>query len=96
MGATSDSAVADVDYTEVESMTLTISASSTDGDMTQCIDITITDDGALEGDETFNVTLTTSDPDVMLGNDQTEVTISDNDGKSLINMKHNNLCSMQR
>ena len=52
--------------------------------MTQCLDVSIDDDTALEGEETFTATLTTPETYVMLGNDQTEVTISDNDGKSLI------------
>ncbi len=60
---------------------LTFPASASDSDMTQCLDVNITDDAALEGDETFTVTLTTSETYVMLGNNETEVTISDNDGK---------------
>ena len=61
-------------------MMLTFPAGFMDGDMTQCLDVSIDDDTALEGEETFTVTLTTSETYVMLGNDQTEVTISDNDG----------------
>ena len=73
------SVVAGSDYIEV-SMTLTFPAGSTDGDMIQCIDVSIEDDTVLEGEETFTVTLTTPETYMMLGNDQTEVTISDNDG----------------
>ncbi len=78
------SAVGGSDYTEVVSMIMVFPAGSTDGDMTQCLDVNITDDTALmEGEETFTVTLTTPETYVMLGNNETEVTISDNDGKIL-------------
>ena len=59
---------------------LTFLAGSNDSD-TQCVNIGVTDDTALELSETFTVTLNTSDPDIMLGSSTTNVTISDNDGK---------------
>ena len=49
---------------------------------TECTDIIITDDDALEGDQTFTVTLTTSDPNVILGTNTVLVIIRDNDGTS--------------
>ena len=49
---------------------------------TQCLNVTITDDTALEGAETFIVTLTTADTLVMLGDNETTVTITDNEGLS--------------
>jgi hypothetical protein len=50
---------------------------------THCINVSITDDGALEGDETFSValTLTTSDPNVVLETDMTTITITDDDSE---------------
>ena len=45
----------------------------------ECVNVNITDDGALELDETFTVTLTTSDPAVTLDN-VTTIIITDNDG----------------
>lgn len=61
-------------------MNLGFPASSSNGD-TQCIDIMIVDDSAVEGNETFSVVLTTFEPSVLLGIDRTEVTITDNDGE---------------
>ena len=63
-------------------MTLTFPAGATVDNATQCLDINISDDAALEGSEILVVILTTPETYVMLGNDQTEVTISDNDGKA--------------
>ena len=57
---------------------LTFPSGSTDS-TPGCVNISITDDAALEGNQTFTVTLTTSDPDVLLGNNVTVVTIEDND-----------------
>ena len=77
-------AVEDSDYTSISS-TITFLSGSTDS-TSQCVNISVTDDAALEGNQTFTVTLTTSDPDVLLlGNDMTVITIEDNDGVSLIN-----------
>ena len=78
------SAVSGSDYTEVASTTLTFPAGSVDSDMSQCIDVSITDDSTLEDPETFTVTLTRSEAYVMLGNAETAVTISDNDGKFIL------------
>ena len=47
----------------------------------KCVNITITDDTALEGNQAFTVTLTTSDPDVVLRNSMTTITIEDNDSE---------------
>ena len=53
---------------------------SMDGD-TLCINVSITDDMALEGDETFTVTLTvTATGDATVGNTMTTVTITNDDG----------------
>ena len=52
---------------------------SMDGEM-ECVNVNITDDGALELDETFTVTLTTSEPTVTLDTNATTITITDNDG----------------
>lgn len=68
------------DYAELQPATLMIPAGSTNGDMSQCININITDDNALEDNETFTVTLITSEAYVTLGNDTISITISDNDG----------------
>ena len=46
------------DYEPVVSMELTIPRGAYDGDNSQCVDVNITDDSALEGDETFAVELT--------------------------------------
>jgi len=47
------------------------------GGMEACINITITDDMAVESNETFLVILSSSDPDVMLLNDISVITIVD-------------------
>jgi hypothetical protein len=72
------------DFTAITSMSLDFAVGSMPGD-THCINVFITNDGALEEDKTFNValTLTTSDPNVMLGNDMTTITITDNDSECL-------------
>ena len=61
--------------------TVTFPTSSGNNAM-QCLNVTITDDAALEGAETFTVTLTTADTVVMLGNNETTVSITDNEGSS--------------
>ena len=71
------SAVVSSDYEPVSS-SLMFPAGSINGS-TQCINITITDDGVLEADETFTVTLTTMTPRVIVGNGQTTVSIMDNE-----------------
>ena len=53
---------------------------SSDGN-TECLNVTIMDDNALEADQTFSVTLTTSEEDVGVVNGMTTVTITDNDSK---------------
>ena len=65
----------------METMDLTFPTSSGNNAM-QCLDVTITDDTALEDTETFTVTLTTADTVVMLGNNETTVSITDNEGSS--------------
>jgi hypothetical protein len=74
--------MADTDFINTTSTSLDFAVGSMPGD-THCINVSITDDSALEGDETFSVALmlTTSDPNVTLGNDTTAVTITDDDGK---------------
>ena len=62
-------------------MVLTVADNSTDEDMNQCINITITDDNILEAAETFSIVLSTSEAHVMLGNSVTFITITDDDGK---------------
>ena len=74
------SAVAGSDYAEVMSMTFTISSGSTDGDMSECLDVSITDDALVEGNETFTVQLVVTTAGVTTGNDMTTVTITDNEG----------------
>ena len=71
-------AMEDIDYIFVPS-DVTYPSGSTDG-TPNCVNISITDDAALEGNQTFIVMLTTSDPDVLLGNDLTITSISDDDG----------------
>ncbi len=61
-------------------MVLTFSSGASDSD-TECMNVTIMDDDALEADETFSVTLTTSDDDVNVVNSMTTVTITDIDSK---------------
>ena len=75
-----DSAVGGSDYTPV-SRELTVPRGAYDGDNSQCVDVNIIDDSALEGDETFAVELTTANTVVMLGNNETAISISDNDSK---------------
>ena len=53
---------------------------STNSD-TQCVDLLIVDDSALEGDQAFTLILATLDPDVILRETTTTITITDNDGK---------------
>ena len=64
------------DYTTT-SMQLTFPAGSSDGDMSQCVEVTVSDDDALEMNETFTVMLTSAETYVTLSNAQTEVTITD-------------------
>ena len=47
----------------------------------QCLDVSITNDTALELNETFTVILATVDPDVILENNMTDITILDDDGE---------------
>ena len=47
---------------------------------TQCVNISIVDDDALEGNQTFLLSLTTSDSRVIVGTNLTTITIKDNDG----------------
>ena len=63
---------------------LTFPAGSSDGDMSQCVDVTITEDTLVEGDEAFAVTLTlqTTGVGVTTGNSTTTVTITDNEGRT--------------
>ncbi len=61
-------------------MVLTFSSGASDND-TECMNVTIMDDDALEAEETFSVTLTEQDDDVDVENNMTKVTITDNDGK---------------
>ncbi len=61
-------------------MVLTFSSGATDG-ITECLNINILDDDALEADQTFSVTLTEQDDDVDVGNIMMTVTITDNDSK---------------
>jgi hypothetical protein len=81
----SASAMADTDFINTTFTSLDFAVGSMPGD-THCINVSITDDSALEGDETFNValTLTTSDPNVVLGTDMTTITITNDDSKSYI------------
>lgn len=53
---------------------------STGNTTSQCIEIYIVDDEALEGNQTFIVFLNSSDSGVLLDNSVTTVTILDNDG----------------
>ena len=48
---------------------------------TECVDIIIEDDGALEGDQHFTLMLSTVDADVIVQGNETFVIITDNDGK---------------
>ena len=66
------------DYSSVDT-NVTFSTGTTDGEI-QCIEVTITDDMALEANETFEIQLATSDSSVMLGNNETIILITDNDG----------------
>ncbi len=61
-------------------MVLTFSSGASNGD-TECLNVTIMDDDALEADQTFSVTLTEQDDDVNVGNIMMTVTITDNDSK---------------
>ncbi len=70
-------AIAGSDYVSVSMMVVFPSANSS-GAM-QCVDVSITDDSAMEKDETFTVSLTTSSP--TLGNAETIITITDTDGE---------------
>ena len=72
------SAMTDADYTTA-SVDITFPEGSMDGD-TRCINISVTDDMALEGDETFTVTLTVSSGDIIEENNMTTITIIDNEG----------------
>ena len=75
----SASAVADMDYTNT-SIDVSFAEGSMDG-ATQCINVFITDDMALEGDETFTVSLTvTATGDATVENTMTTVTITNDDG----------------
>lgn len=74
------SAEADLDYAST-SVALIVPDNSTDEDMNQCINITITDDSILENAEIFAIVLETSEPHVMLGNNISFISIVDNDGK---------------
>ena len=67
--------VADSDYVAV-SDTLMFPTNSVDG-ATQCVSITVTDDGVLEAEETFTLTLTVNTAGVLTGNDVTNITIID-------------------
>ncbi len=62
------------------SMVLTFSSGASDSD-TECMNVTIIEDEALEANQTFSVTLTTSDDDVDVVNNMMTVTITDNDSK---------------
>ena len=68
------------DYTAVYSP-LTFPATTSTGDVMQCINVNITDDSVSEESETFTVTVTTTSPRVTLGNNDTIVTITDNEGQ---------------
>ena len=68
------------DFTGVSMSPLTFAVGSANATM-QCLDVSITDDTALELDKNFTVILATIDPDVMLENDMTDITILDDDGK---------------
>ncbi len=62
-------------------MEVVFPSASSSGAM-QCVDVSITDDSAVEGDETFTVSLTTSSPAVTLGNAVTTIiTITNTDGE---------------
>ncbi len=61
-------------------MVLTFSSGASDGN-TECMNVTIMDDDALEADQTFSVTLTEQDDNVDVVNTMTTVTITDNDSK---------------
>ena len=69
------------DYTS-HSSTVAFPSGSTDN-TPGCVNISITDDSALEGNEVFTVTLDTLDPDVLLGNNVTVITLEDNDSMSV-------------
>ena len=73
-------ATAGTDYEAPSQQLLTFPAGTSTGVMS-CVDVSITDDSAVEGDETFTVSLTSSSPIVTLGNDQVTITITDNDRK---------------
>ncbi len=60
------------------SMVLTFSSGASSDD-TECMNVTIMDDDALEAEETFSVTLTESDNDVDAVDIITAVSITDND-----------------
>jgi len=66
------------DYISVVSLE-TFAPGSMDND-TECVDISIVDNDALEEEETFGVTVTSQDPSVLLGINAT-VTITDDDGQ---------------
>ena len=61
-------------------MILNFTSGVSDGD-TECLNITIMDDNALEGNQTFSVTLTESDNGVNVLTTITTVTITDNDSE---------------
>ena len=58
-----------------------IFASGSPSGTTECVDIMIVDDDALEGNQTFTVTLITQDPnnEVMVVANLTRIMITDND-----------------
>ena len=78
MQLSSVSALNGTDYSSA-SMDITFPEGSMDGD-TRCINVSITDDMALEGDETFTVTLTVSSGDIIKENNMTTIIIIDNEG----------------
>ena len=74
------SAMAPFDYTSVN-LNQMFSTGSADG-ATECVNIHIIDDNALEANQTFSVILSTMDPDdeVMIAVNITVIIIIDNDG----------------
>ena len=70
-----------IDYISPSSPHQMFAFGSTDG-TTECVNIVIVDDDALEGNQTFTVSLKTQDPndEVMVVANLTRITIIDNEG----------------
>ena len=53
--------------------------SGSENNATECVNISIVDDGALEGDQHLSLALSTTDTDVVVAGNMTLITITDND-----------------